>query len=53
MASNVISSEVDKFLSALNRETMYALDAMQNHLQKLGPKRDEFKIGFLKSANYQ
>lgn len=53
MASNVISWEMEKYLSALSRETIHALDAMQSHLQQLGPKRHEFKIGFLKSANYQ
>lgn len=49
----VFQNEMDKYLTALSSETMKALDRMENQIHRLGPMQNEFKIGFLKSANYQ
>lgn len=53
MASSVINWELEKYIVALNRETAHALEAMHIPLRNLGPKQLEFKIHFLKIANYQ
>lgn len=54
MSLFVFQTEMDKYLTTLAGETTRALDAMENHVHQLGPeKQNQFKIGFLKSANYQ
>lgn len=53
MSLNVYQQEMDKYLSTLTGETMRSLEAMENHIRQLGPMQNDFKINFLKYAQYQ
>lgn len=53
MAANVVRSPIDKYFSALSRQTLNLFDEMQDHIQQLGPKYDKFKIDFIKRVSYQ
>lgn len=53
MSTSLYQQEMDKYLSVLKDKTMHALETMEEDIQRLGPMKDHFKIGFLKSANYE